>query len=508
MEQEASETKTKESKNTIFKIISKGNPLMSTIDIINILKRNGFTKETPHWNAIFENLMKFDLIDEESFKSIFKNRLIDISRIIGKNMIIPDFQEFCDEINKIFEESKKDCSGNVASYIPQLSKVNPNYYGLGLCTIDGQRYDIGDSSVDFCIQSCSNPINYAIALEALGKEYVHFFVDKEPSGETFNSYSLNYKNIPFNPLINAGAIVICSLIDKNLNISEKFENIMQWYKRLSGGFKIGFSNAIYLSERNSADRNFSIAHLMKSKGTLSQDCNIKDSLEFYFQCCSIELNCKTLSIIAATLANGGVCPITHERVFSTDTTKSVLSLMFSCGMNDYSGQFAFSVGVPAKSGVSGAIMVVIPGICGFALFSPRLDKYSNSARGLTFCKNLVNKFNFHNFDISNQNKKDPVLNRSFKQQKITSFIWACRENDFHTVRLMVLNGFNVNSTDFDRRSGLHLAAGEGHYNIVQFLLENGADPKILDRWNNTALDDAIHNKRTELIELMKKFSIN
>ena len=131
-----------------------------------------------------------------------------------------------------------------------------------------------------------------------------------------------------------------------------------------------------------------------------ENTEINDILEFYFQCCSIELNCYSLSIVASTFANGGICPITNEKVLEPETVRHCLSLMYSCGMYDYSGEFAFTIGLPAKSGVAGAIMIVIPGIMGICVWSPNLDSHGNSVRGVDFCKQLCEIFNFNHLSKS------------------------------------------------------------------------------------------------------------
>uniref|UniRef100_A0A914V5P7 glutaminase n=1 Tax=Plectus sambesii TaxID=2011161 RepID=A0A914V5P7_9BILA len=155
----------------------------------------------------------------------------------------------------------------------------------------------------------------------------------------------------------------------------------------------------FLSERDTADRNFALAYFMKEcKCFPESKQSLKDTLDFYFQLCSLEANCESLAVMAATLANGGVCPLTGVKCLANRPCRDVLSLMYSCGMYDYSGQFAFHVGLPAKSGVSGAMIVVIPNLMGICMWSPPLDKMGNSVRGVEFCKEMINKFKFHNYD--------------------------------------------------------------------------------------------------------------
>jgi glutaminase len=258
---------------------------------------------------------------------------------------------------------------------------------------------MGDTNVKFSVQSTSKPISYAIALENHGPEKVHKHVGREPSGVSFNAITLNPSGLPHNPLINAGAIMVCSLIKQDMPESERFSYITDFWSRLAGGRSITFDNKIFLSERNTADTNHALAYLMKSRGSFPEGIHLGDVLEFYFQCCSLELDCDTMSVIAGTLANGGICPLSGERILSSGSVKEVLSIMNSCGMYDYSGEFAFRVGLPAKSGVSGAIMLIVPGLMGICTYAPPLDQYGNSAKGVQFCQEISKRFGFHCFEI-------------------------------------------------------------------------------------------------------------
>lgn len=220
---------------------------------------------------------------------------------------------------------------------------------------------------------------------------------------------------PHNPMINAGAILVCSLLktlDKpEMTLAEKFDYVMSFFSRLAGNEVLGFNNAVFLSEREAADRNYALGFYMREHKCYPEKTNLRECMDFYFQvfktawkqtwdsslrsifhqcfyvlqCCSMEANCDIMSIMAATLANGGICPITDEKVLRPDSVRNVLSLMHSCGMYDYSGQFAFKVGLPAKSGVSGAMLIVVPNVMGICTWSPPLDPLGNSCRGLQFC---------------------------------------------------------------------------------------------------------------------------
>jgi len=432
-----------------------------------------------------------------------------IKDAIQGNLIIPDFNGFIREVKSIFDNTRKNEQGHVATYIPQLGRVNPDQFAVSICTIDGQKASFGDAEKFFCIQSISKPINYAIALESFGNEAVHQHVGREPSGISFNGLVLNENGRPHNPMINAGAIMTCSLIKPELEMADRFDYVLDKWTEISGGIPARFNNSVYLSERQTADRNFALGYYMREQNAFPQNTNLIDTLEFYFQCCSIEVNTEALAVAAASLANAGICPSTGKQIFKPDTVKNVLSLMYSCGMYDFSGEFAFTIGLPAKSGVAGGLMIVIPNLMGIAIWSPRLDKHGNTVRGIEFCKELVSKFNFHTYDsLINgvSNKKDPRLQKN--EAHINSLInlcWAASMGDFHEVQQLTARGLNINDADYDGRTPLHLAASEGHEKIVEFLLLKGADSKAKDRWGNTPMDDAHRSNHKKVIEVFASF---
>jgi glutaminase len=233
-------------------------------------------------------------------------------------------------------------------------------------------------------------------------------------------------------------------------------------------------------------------------------------LKLYFQCCSIEVNTEALAVTAATFANAGICPVTGKQSFRPDTVKNVLSLMYSCGMYNFSGEFAFTIGLPAKSGVGGGLLIVIPNLMGIAIWSPRLDKYGNTVRGIDFCKELVNRFNFHNYDSlikGVSSKKDPRLQKNESHiNGIINLCWASSSGDMYEVQQLIARGVDVNATDYDGRTALHLAASEGHFRIVEYLLLKGANVLAKDRWGNTPLEDAHRNTHQLVVDVIRKYS--
>ena len=334
-------------------------------------------------------------------------------------------------------------------------------------------------------------------LEDIGSEIVHKYVGREPSGQSFNELLLNKDGKPHNPLINSGAIMTTSLIKNSLSSAERYEYITKKWEDLSGNiYKIGFNNSVYLSEKNTADRNFALAYFMKEKNEKKQigfpdNIDIKETLELYFQCCSIEVNCEIMSVVAATLANNGINPLSGKRIWSSDTVKSILSIMMTCGMYDYSGEFAFKIGIPAKSGVAGAIMIVIPNVMGICTWSPKLDDIGNSFRGIEFCKLFGEKFNFHIFDNSSS-KLNPLCSE-YNNYKINQFYelnLSASKGDIEHLKQLYIQGVDMNQADYDGRTPLHLAVCEKRIDVVEFLV-NVVNVKITsDRWNRTPIDDA------------------
>ncbi|MBI4854165.1 MAG: glutaminase A [Acidobacteria bacterium] len=478
-------------------------------DLFRSIKQTGICLEDLRLKESIKSLDSYedtDPISYPEFCQIIRPNISLIEQILQANLIIPEFTETRRVIEQLFETTKLISDGEVASYIPQLARVAPEQYAVSLCTIDGQRFSLGDYQTDFCIQSCCKPINYCLALEENGQEKVHKHVGREPSGRGFNELTLNYEGKPHNPMLNAGAIMCCSLIKPESNIADRFDYVMGQWKALCGGAKVGFSNSVYLSERSTADRNFALGYFMRENKAFPENTDLIATLEFYFQCCSIEVNTEQMSIVAATLANGGVCPITGKRIFTPKTVQNCLSLMSSCGMYDFSGEFAFTVGLPAKSGVSGAIMIVVPNVMGISTWSPRVDRQGNSVRGIAFCKRLVEAFNLHNYDnlTGLSEKKDPRRSRlDIETDRVIAMIWAASKGDLTAIQRLMARGVDINGADYDGRTPLHLASSEGHTHIVKYLINHNVNINLKDRWGNTPLDDAIQNNHQEIIKLLK-----
>uniref|UniRef100_T1IPF4 glutaminase n=1 Tax=Strigamia maritima TaxID=126957 RepID=T1IPF4_STRMM len=344
----------------LFALFKNEENLVPVGKFLAALRATGLRKTDPRLRELMNNLktvreQKFGEIgsaealtlDKETFKSVILENIVLISRAFRGQFVVPDFTNFCKYIEEFYWKCKSNHAGKVANYIPQLDRFSPDYWGVSLCTVDGQRYSIGDIEVPFTVQSCSKPLTYAIALNEVGAEVVHKYVGQEPSGRMFNELILDYNKKPHNPMINAGAIIICSLLQRlvepQMKVSDKFDFVTNYFKRLTGYEFLGFNNSTFLSERDAADRNYALGFYMREHKCFPEKCNLRETMDFYFQLCALEANCESMSVIAATLANGGICPTTGEKVFQTHAVRDVLSLMHSCGMYDYSGQFAFKV---------------------------------------------------------------------------------------------------------------------------------------------------------------------
>jgi glutaminase len=309
-------------------------------------------------------------------------------------------------------------------------------------------------------------------------------------------------------MINAGAIMCCALIRPESDMAGRFEHVMDRWRALAGDDKVGFSNSVYLSERQTADRNFALGYFMREHRAFPPQTDLVSTLEFYFQCCSIELNATQLAIVAATLANGGICPTTGKRIFHSQTVRDCLSLMYSCGMYDFSGEFAFTIGLPAKSGVSGALMIVVPNVMGLCTWSPRVDGYGNSVRGLAFCRRLVEEFKFHNYDNLSglvQEKIDPRTDRiRAEADAVVALIWAASKGDLTAIQRLMACGVDLNGSDYDGRTPLHLAASEGHENVVQYFIDQRVNLNPVDRWGGSPLTDAHRHGHARVVELLAR----
>ena len=284
-----------------------------------------------------------------------------------------------------------ETGGAVADYIPELGKADPEHFGISLATLDGHVYEVGDTRIPFTIQSMSKPFVFALALDTLGAARVESAIGVEPSGDPFNSIRLNADNHPFNPMVNAGAIACSGLIHEAKG-DGAFEYIRQALGRFAGR-ELGIDEAVFASESATGDRNRAIGYLLRNS-TVIKD-NVNAVLEVYFRQCSVLVTARDIAVMAATLSNRGINPVTGEQVMTPYAISRTLSVMTSSGMYDYAGEWIYRVGIPAKSGVGGGILAALPARLGLGSYSPRLDRHGNSVRGIKVCEALSRHYDLH-----------------------------------------------------------------------------------------------------------------
>jgi len=295
-----------------------------------------------------------------------------------------DYQKLFSEI--AIELQKIDDLGEVASYIPELSNVNPDKFGIHIATIDNQNYGLGDCNERFSIQSIAKVLSLTLAF-GVEDDKLWDRVGVEPSGSPFNSLvQLEYENgIPRNPLINAGALVICDVLVSSLrNPKQEF---IEFIRKVSGVSDIDYSPRISESEKLTSYRNAALINLMKDYGNINNDIEIV--LDFYFNLCSIEMSCKELSQAFLFLVANGVNPATNVKIVSGSKSKRINAVMQLCGFYDEAGEFAFKVGLPGKSGVGGGIIAIHPGKYSIAVWSPKLNRKGNSYKGMKILEFLT-----------------------------------------------------------------------------------------------------------------------
>jgi glutaminase len=301
--------------------------------------------------------------------------------------------DYLQELQRQFAELN---DGEVADYIPELAKANSDWFGICIATTEGHVYEVGDSRQEFTIQSISKPFVYGLALEDNGRADMLRKIGVEPTGDAFNSISLDpLTGRPANPMINAGAIAAAGQImghDDNKKVNRILE-MMSTY----AGRALTVDETVYQSESETGHRNRAIGYMLRNFNILEADPT--PTLELYFRQCSVSVCCRDLAIMGATLANAGSNPVTGERAIRGEYVENVLGVMGSCGMYDYAGEWIYRVGMPAKSGVAGGIIAVLPGRLGIGVFSPRLDARGNSVRGIEVCNRISMDFNLHMFNV-------------------------------------------------------------------------------------------------------------
>lgn len=287
----------------------------------------------------------------------------------------------------------KTALGHVATYIPELGKADPSKLGMCIYTANGEKICVGDTTTRFSIQSISKIVSLAIALEIYGKDVVFENVGMEPTGDPFNSLMKLERadGTPYNPLINAGALVISSYMVQMYT----FEELLEMTRKLCMDPDIVLDIKICHSEMSNLSRNRAIAYLLESKGVLN--ANVERTLDYYVKMCSLSVTAESLANFGLILACDGVNPLTGERMLKVETARIVKTIMLTCGMYDGSGEFAVRVGMPTKSGVGGGLLSVVDGELGIGIYGPALDEKGNSIAGIAMLEYISKEMDYHMF---------------------------------------------------------------------------------------------------------------
>lgn len=302
------------------------------------------------------------------------------------------------QLEEILDKNRSKIQhGNLPTYIPELSKANKNALGVYISQVDGMEFGAGDYEHKFTIQSISKVITLIMALEEWGPDYVFDSVGMEPTGDAFNSMmklEIVRPSKPFNPMINAGAIAVTSMI-KGKSPEEKIERILDFFKIITQNPSLEVNKSIYMSEKKTGDRNRAMAYFMKDVGVIRG--NVEETLDVYFSQCSIEVTCRDIARIGLFLSNDGILKETGKKLINPRHSKIAKAFMTTCGMYNASGEFAIKVGIPSKSGVGGGIMSVVPGQMGIGVLGPSLDEKGNSIAGIGVLEDIAKALNISIF---------------------------------------------------------------------------------------------------------------
>lgn len=533
-----------------FALDDDGDGRVPEQDVRDALEAAGLQPGDPRLSKVYTHLDANggkDL-DSAAFVDMIGTAGLLVDRALRGELAVPDFANFRGQMEGMFAKAAENTSGKKAMYIPPLAKAEEERFGVAVVSIDGQTYTQGDADDDFSIQSMCKPFNYCFAVEELGAERVHQHVGKEPSGRRFDHRDLMERmldssqsagggdghggtaksEIPYNPMINAGAIMAAALVKSNEPFPARLRHVREQWARLAGKPDTlpRFNKEMARQENFTGFNNMALGYLLMATGKLPKrstefpgdtcadpddfdfffDPAVENALKLYFSTCSLELTAAEMAAVAATLANGGVCPTTQERVLQQETVRSCLSLMQMCGMYDGSGDFCYTIGLPAKSGVGGGVILVVPRLMGICVFSPRLNAEGNSARGVEIAECMVAEYRLHLYDgvTTGGDRIDPRLPLArWRASQTADALWAAGKGDVRTLRRLHEEQVDLAKGDYDQRAPIHLAAAEGHVEALRFLLEAKVSPDLKDRWGGRPLNDAVSAGHTEAAELLR-----
>lgn len=513
------------------KVCTDENGEVSVLELIARLQRAGFNPCTDaRLRPLADRFLKNTTGADDKYNLFNFKRTVPVETladlppmcddIIRKTLfggcLIPEFSRFSDDLLKMYEKVASITTGKIPEFLARPGNKF-HHWGVSICTVDGQIWSHGDSKVPITVQACSAALNYAIAISRLGTKRVHQFVGKEATEDgCVDTLDLDRNGVPHNAMIQSGAIATTSLLlqDNPDDLPGCFEGVVEEYSRMAGGVPLKINNTVYLADKSRSDRKFSIAYLLKEHRGFPPNLCLKHIIDLYFQLNSIEITCETGAVIAGTLANGGICPATGVEVLSQHAVRNTLSIMHLQGMYSYSGEWMFQTGLPTKSAKSGIMLIVVPGIMGMCLYSPPLDAWGNSSRGVEFGKMMSKRYALHYLDnhisapIAKENLMHRREGRESREVMIMNVMYAAAHGDVNLLNRYVELGLSLDVADYDHRTALHLACCSDNLEMACYLIDHKVDVCALDRWNRTPLDDAKEYASAELVNLLRDHGAN
>ena len=493
------------------------------------------------------------------------------SALMG-GLSMPMFDNFQRDVWEVFQVAKRlHNDGSIEPQIKRAVRPEEDAFGVAICTTDGQTVSFGLADTQVPLMETVKPLLYALGLKDVGRRALHQFVGNEPTAmdpsgfslltvtsrdtgpdasqgqarvgeikakveevkeESDDAYESEEKNgivnhpstsrrpnlIPFNPFVDSGALAICSVLgrahlprdqrtfgDRGGRFSHVLSHISEW----AGARKIGFHNPLFLCLKSSSLKIQALSHYIKGMDCYPKGTMPTDNAHLYFQTCAIQTTPKDLAVIAATFANRGVCPTTGVRCLDKSALKETLSLMYNCGMNQFTGKWNFSVGIPASSGSSGMTFVVVPGVMGMAIYSPKVNKYNVSSQAHQFVELMTKRYRLSVFDrlvyrdLPLEALPEPRTTHTTQQTVL--FFELCMnasKGNVEKVEKLLREGVDVNRADYDNRTALHIACSDGHAAVVSLLISEGADILAKDRWGQTPFDDAVRQGHGYITDLL------
>nr|XP_046166369.1 glutaminase liver isoform, mitochondrial isoform X3 [Oncorhynchus gorbuscha] len=403
-------------------------------------------------------------VDRNTFQRCVTGFVSLILKALQGRFVIPDFSTFTDETQKLFMKCKQ-----LSSVKQEKDSRDSAKWGVSVCTVDGQRLSLGDWAESCVLGEVSWPLVYGIAIDQLGVDNVHRYVGVEEFSKYDSPFTLTKQGVPHSPLIETGAIITTSLLQLAASLGaeeeEKYESVLNAVKRLCNKEHANLNCTSYQSLRKDSIRLHALSFYLQEKKCFPETVDINATLDLMLQCASTEVTCESGAAMAASLANGGLCPLSGDQVLSPSATKSMLSMMQVAGMNDYSRIFNF--------------------------------------------KELISTFQLHSFDIRTPFRQ-VLTYRQWKAEsegyQIMNILLAAFKGDIQSLRRYFLSGADVNAVDYDGRSALHVAASEGHSEVIRFLVENtGTNYSLKDRWGNTPMQEAMKHSHGPAAQLLKKY---